>query len=57
VQWIAREPGVTTGTFADQWVRERLLQPGSRTARPVARAPVREVMRMAEQAFANAVYG
>jgi hypothetical protein len=55
--WIASEPGVTTGTFADQWVRERLLQPGSRTAQPVARAPVREMMRMAEQAFANAVYG
>lgn len=55
--WLASEPGVTTGSFADGWVRERLLRPGSRTAQPVARAPVREVMRMAEQAFANAVYG
>lgn len=58
-EWIAGEPGVTTGTFADAWVRERLetAAAGARMSQPVPRAPLREMLRVAEQAFANAVYG
>ena len=58
-EWIASEPGVTTGTFADAWVLERLKSPQGTTCQPQAlpRAPMREMLRMAEQAFANAVYG
>ena len=58
-QWIASAPGVTTGTFADAWVLERLMSPRGSAGHPQAlpRAPMREVLRMAEQAFANAVYG
>jgi hypothetical protein len=50
---------VTTGAFADDWVRERLERPARSDRRPEAlpRAPVREMFRMAEQAYANAVYG
>jgi hypothetical protein len=57
--WIESEPGVTTGTFADDRVRERLERPARSDRRPEAlpRAPVREMFRMAEQAYANAVYG
>lgn len=58
-EWIASEPGVTTGTFADAWVRERLETPRRTAREPAAlpRAPMREMLRMAEQAYANAVYG
>jgi peptidoglycan/xylan/chitin deacetylase (PgdA/CDA1 family) len=58
-QWIAGEPRVTTGTFADPWVLERLEMAAhaDRKAQPAPPAPLREMRRMAEQAFANAVYG
>lgn len=58
-QWLAEEPGVTTGTFADPAVRERLegQRPISGRARALPASRMRELGRMAEQAFANAVYG
>ncbi len=58
-EWIASEPAVTTGTFADRWVLERLEKPRDPARQPQAlpSAPIREMLRMAEQAYANAVYG
>ncbi len=58
-EWIASAPGVTTGTFTDAWVLERLKSSHGPDRKPQAlpRAPMREMLRMAEQAFANAVYG
>ena len=58
-RWLASEPGVSTGTFADEWVRARLLgqRPISGRARVLPANRLRELGRMAEQAFANAVYG
>ncbi len=57
--WLAEEPGVTTGTFSDEWVRERLAgqRPLSGRAKALPASRMRELGRMAEQAFANAVYG
>ncbi len=58
-EWIAGEPQVTSGAFGQNWVRERLVKPSSPARRPQAmpRAPMREMLRMAEQVYANAVYG
>jgi hypothetical protein len=56
-EWIASTPGITTGTFADSWVCERLESSHHPVLQPLPRAPMREMLRMAEQAFANAVYG
>lgn len=58
-EWLAEEPHVTTGTFSDPTVRERLegQRPISGRARALPASRMRELGRMAEQAFANAVYG
>lgn len=56
--WLARQPDVTAGGFADPIVRARLDGPCP-MSRPEAlpRNRLREVLRMGEQDFANAVYG
>ncbi len=57
--WIAGEPQVSSGTFGQDWVRQRLEKHSgpARGPQPMPRAPMREMLRMAEQAYANAVYG
>lgn len=57
--WLASEPGVSTGTFADAAVRARLEAPRRPLGRtmPLPRHRLREALRMGEQALANAVYG
>ncbi|MCB2049084.1 MAG: polysaccharide deacetylase family protein [Novosphingobium sp.] len=58
-QWLASQPGVTTGGFADGWVRDRLDAPRAALRRPapLPRNRLREALRMGEQALANVVFG